>query len=51
MTNLVVKEPFFLVQLFSRSTVILSVDQKPYFLNFDCEKAMRLLEAKKRKGK
>lgn len=30
---------------------ILSADQKPYFLNFDREKAMRLLEAQKRKGK
>jgi hypothetical protein len=45
---------FVLVQLFSFPKglqFILSADQNPAFLNFDREKAIRLLEAQKRKGK
>lgn len=45
---------FDLVQLFSfpkELTEILSADQSPYFFNFDREKAIRLLEAQKRKGR
>lgn len=43
-----------MVQLFSFPKglqFILSADQNPAFLNFDREKAIRLLEAQKRKGK